>query len=574
MSGEDWKQATVRKQQVIQLVGNNRGWVDGYVCPNCRQTDNIHDGTALHRAASGWVCVCGEPYQGQAEVRTPGDDGLITVSAHINGAVKTNPFLTPTEIRYGKTVKEQQAPDEAWVDAGFTDLGNSKRLVIEHGEKFRYVSDRRGFLVYDGFRWVEDKTCALHRFAKHVVELMHVAAQEIGINNDTGKQLAKHAISSSSKGRIEAMIELAKSDAYISLHPDQLDAIPHILNCQNGAVELTTGLLQTHDPLDYTTKLVPVAYDPDAECPLWDDFIQNTVAAGDTDLAEWIQKAVGYTLTGDMTEQCFFFLYGEGANGKSLFLDVISSILDDYSTAASFDLFLRGSRDNVEHGLAALEGVRLATAIEAPAGRSWNESLLKTITGGDRVRVSRKYQNGYEVQLHSKLWFAANTRPVIQGRDIGIWRRFVPIPCRAHIPKEEQDRGLRRKLLEEAPGILAWAVRGAVRWHDEGGLLPFPEVIEDAVKDYKDSSDTFGRFFAEVCQEDPDAMTPAGEILKAYNHWAKESGERSLNHNTLSEILRNFRAGKFTQKPDAQNRRCWVGIRVIPIKESEQEGFF
>ncbi len=438
---------------------------------------------------------------------------------------------------------------------GLTDLGNAERLVREQGEDLRYCYPWGAWLAWDGRRWARDTTGEVLRRAKATIQaIYHDAAGEP--DDKRRAALVAHARRSEADPRLRAMVHLAESERGMPVQPDDLDVDPMLLGVANGVLDLRGGGLRPHSRDDLLTKLVPVAYDPATACPRWRAFLDR-VFAGDADVVDFVQRAVGYSLTGDTREQVFFFLYGTGQNGKSTFLETLRALLGDYGQAADFSTFLATERDGVRNDLAKLRGARLVTAVEAGEGRRLAEVLVKQVTGGDTITARFLFREFFDFTPVFKLWLGANHKPVIRGTDHAIWRRVRLIPFTVTIPEAERDRDLKAKLRAELPGILAWAVEGCLRWHRDG--LGEPEAVRAATAAYRAEMDVLGDFVAECCVEDSGASVTAAALHAAYTAWAERQGEKPLAPRTFGLRLqeRGFRPRKGTA-----GRREWVGLRL------------
>jgi putative DNA primase/helicase len=433
-----------------------------------------------------------------------------------------------------------------------TDLGNAKMLVARHGQNVRYVPLWGKWLVWDGRRWAVDDTRAVERYAKETVLAMHAAWARVEDDDQRRKRL-RHALRSQDVARLKAMVELAKSESGIPIMPDTLDADPWLLNVQNGTLDLRTGELHPHRREDLMTKLAPVAYDAQAAAPTWEVFLHR-IFGGDADLIRFVQKAVGYSLTGSIREQCLFILYGTGANGKSTFLNAVSTMLGEYASHTPTETLLINRSDGVRNDLARLQGARFVTAVEAEGGRRLAEAQVKQLTGGDKVTARYLYQEHFEFYPTFKLWLAVNHKPIIQGSDYAIWRRIRLIPFTVTIPKPERDKRLGEKLLAELPGILRWAVEGCMGWQQEG--LEPPLVVKGATGEYRAEMDVIAAFIREHCETGPAQVARAGALYAAYCEWCAEVGETPVHQKRFGEELkqRGFTAGKH------QGDRCWHGI--------------
>jgi len=313
------------------------------------------------------------------------------------------------------------------------------------------------------------------------------------------------------------MLSLAESEPGIPIAPDQFDTDPWLLNCLNGTIDLKNGELRPHNRDDLITRMVPVEYDAKATCPLFLKFLDR-IMGGNQSLISFLQKILGYSLTGSTREQCLFFLYGLGANGKSTLLNIVQSLWGDYATRTSSETFLAKKPGSIPNDVAALRGARLAIAVEVEQGRRLAEVLVKEMTGGDTISARFMRAEWFSFKPQFKILLAANHKPIIRGTDFAIWRRIRLIPFTVQIPKEEQDRDLPEKLSAELPGILNWAVAGCLQWHFGG--LELPKEVDDATQDYRAEMDVLGGFIAERCIVDPGADATAAELYKSYTVWA------------------------------------------------------
>ena len=361
-----------------------------------------------------------------------------------------------------------------------TDMGNGYRFAAKHGNDLRYCHPWKTWLVWDGTRWAKDSDGEIVRRAKDTVKSIYAEASHAQDSSDR-RNIANHARRSEANSRLEAMIKQAQSE--LPVLPDELDSDPWLLNVKNGTLDLRTGELRPHNREDMITKFIPVTYDPDAQAPIWHGFLRRILNNNDN-LVTFVQRAIGYSLTGDVSEQVFFMLYGTGANGKSVFLETVQSILgEDYakSTPTSTIMIKNGSQNS--NDLARLAGVRFVTVNEVEDGQNLAESLMKQLTGNDTITARFLYAEHFDYKPQFKLFIRANHKPVIKNTDEGIWRRIRLIPFTVTIPEEERDKRLLQKLKDELPGILAWAVEGCLEWQQYG--LGMPEEVKQAVKEYR-----------------------------------------------------------------------------------------
>jgi putative DNA primase/helicase len=454
-----------------------------------------------------------------------------------------------------------------------TDLGNARRVVTRHGHDLRYCHPWKSWIVWDGTRWAEDQTAeAVRRVKETQASLFRWAAEKIGQLGEVGgddarkAQLAKlsgvlaHALRWESAVRITASLQLAQSEPAVPVLPTELDGHHFLLNCANGTLDLRTGRLRRHRREDLITKLCPVEYYSDAKCPLWDRFLER-VMAGKQSLIDYLRRVIGYCLTGSVAEQALWFFHGAGANGKSTFLGTVLAMLGDYAMQAVSELLMVKNHEAHPTERADLFGKRFVATIETEEGKRMAESLMKQLTGGDKIRARKMRQDFFEFDPTHKILLAANHRPVIRGRDGAVWRRIKLVPFTVTIPDVEKDKDLAGKLRRELPGILAWAVRGCLEWQLDGLIEP-PEVFE-ATKNYRADQDFIHNFLTECCIQSPHAQVRVSALHEAYISW---SGDRNVSAREFNNRVRD--AGYESERGCGGNY-YWRGVGLPARADSE-----
>lgn len=433
----------------------------------------------------------------------------------------------------------------------FTDAGNAERLVRRQGANMIYVPPWKKWGVWNGKRWsFETAGAQMVQWAKETARSILAAASRIA-DADTRRRAAAWALKSESLQRIRAMIELATAEPGVAVFPDQLDVNPWKLNCLNGVVDLREGWLADHRREDFITKLCPVEYRYERTCRTFERFLDR-IFNGKKDLISYLQSALGYGATGSVREQVLFFLYGQGANGKSTLLNAVRETLGpDYASEAPPDL-LMVKRDSHPTERAALFGQRFVTTVEVTEGRRMAEVLVKQLTGGEPIRARRMREDFWSFDPTHTIFLAANHRPEIRGTDLAIWRRIKLIPFSVIIAAEEQDRNLPEKLREEYEGILSWLVRGAVDWFKSGGLCD-PADVTVATREYRLEMDLLGEFLGEMCVEGPDTWAKAADLLEAFRTW---NGKAALSATAFGRRL----AERGFTKDKLRGARIWRGI--------------
>ncbi len=445
-----------------------------------------------------------------------------------------------------------------------TDLGNARRLVRLYGARVRYAPARGSWLVFDGRRWAHDETGEVARHAKATVASIYEEAA-VTQSGEQRKAIASWATKSESEPRLRALIALAKTEPGIPVTIGELDRDPWVLNVANGTLELRTGTLRPHDPKDLITKLADVAYDVDATASRWQSFLAR-VFEGDESVITFVQRAVGYTLTGSIIEQIILLLIGTGANGKSVFVETVRACLGDYATATDFATFLVTKHDAVRNDLARLVGARLVTAVEVDQGGRFSEPVIKTITGGDVITARFLFREFFEFQPQFTMLLAANHKPTVRGTEHAIWRRIKLVPFNVTIPPQEQDRHLLAKLREELPGILRWAVEGCLAWQREG--LGDPSVVRTATERYRDEMDALAGFLDECVVLKASQRSGASVLYRTYVQWCERVGERSTSQRRFGQRLAE--RGFTKSRSGSRGQYVWHGLGLAePPEQSE-----
>jgi P4 family phage/plasmid primase-like protien len=443
----------------------------------------------------------------------------------------------------------QAAPDSF----ACTDYGNAERLVARHGADLRYVHAWKSWLVWDGSRWKPDATDEVERRAKETTRAMFRAAADVD-DDDRRRALALHARKSESGPRLTEMVKRARSEPGVPIEPGELDRDRMALCVRNGIVDLRTGELHEHDRAALHTKQAPINYRADAAAPTWERFLREIMPSAED--RAFLQRAVGYSLTGDVSEHVLFVLHGTGQNGKSVFLEAIRAAMGDYAQQAPPELIVARRGGGVPADVARLHGARFVTASETEDGSRLAESLVKQLTGGDRVVARRLYADFFEFDPTHKIWLATNHKPQVFGSDEAIWRRIRLVPFEVTIPKDRRDKRLAHTLRTELPGIVAWAVEGCLEWQ-RYGLGESTNVLA-ATAEYRSESDVFGAFLEDTCVVGEAETVAAQSLYQEYEIWASNSNLRPMSMVAFGRKLaeRGFKR----DRQGKANVRVWRGV--------------
>ncbi|MDE5768025.1 MAG: hypothetical protein K2H82_01425 [Oscillospiraceae bacterium] len=428
----------------------------------------------------------------------------------------------------------------------FDDTGNAERLFDMYGEIFRYFYTEHKYLYYINGKWHFDNIGYERRIADAVINAMENDVNLYADDEKILKQFQKHV--TKSRNFIPKTNMLKEAQHYAPVLPEMLDRNKTIIGVRNGILDLRTGKLKPHDKNAFLTKQIALDYHPDAPKPaLWLKFLDD-IFQSDQELIRYIQKAIGYSLTGSTQEQCAFFLYGTGNNGKSTFLELIRSIMGDYANNIQPEtIMVKQKAGNAQTSdIARLKGARMVTSSETNENVRLNEALLKQMTGGDIMTVRKLYCEEFEFSPEFKIWMATNHKPVIRGTDTGIWRRVHMIPFNACIPANKVDKRLKYKLAKESGQIFKWMADGCLLWQEEG--LEMPKVVYDAVKEYRREMDVIGTFLSACCTTGSGEVK-ASQLYAVYAKWCSENGEYCFPNSKFGqEISKNFQK---TRKKDA-----------------------
>ena len=380
------------------------------------------------------------------------------------------------------------------------DTGNAERFADMFKTKLRYNFKEKAWLYWNGERWITDTQNLVEQLQDDLLASMcgetDTVAQVYGQYSEMSKMFVRHVKASRSVKNRKAMLELAKHHMPIS--PELLDSYPMFLNTPSGIVDLKTGETRPHLPGFFLTKITKAKLSDSFYCPLWEKFL-NDIFAGDSDLIRYVQKAVGYTLSGSTSEQCLFFLYGTGQNGKSTFLDIIREIMGGYALNIQPEtIMIKSTPNSISSDIARLKGARFVTSVEPNEGARLNEGFIKQLTGDDTVTARKLYCEEFEFKPEFKLWIATNHKPLLKGTDTGLWRRIHMIPFTVQIPDDKVDKNLKSKLLKELPEILRWCLEGCLLWQEDG--LNMPKAVRDGVNDYRREMDVLSEFIEDRCE--------------------------------------------------------------------------
>lgn len=474
---------------------------------------------------------------------------------------EANNIYTPKEekepLRYALShIFDTKEKELEYPIRSYDDTGNADRFVDRYGNLYKFSYVEKKFYIYDGTKWTIDDRGSIRKLIDEMIESMKnekiIHSEEIPEEDakEFFQKFYKKTRGTQSKKNITDELKHRRP-----VTPDSFDKDDMLLNVSNGYIDLTSRELYKHDIDKMFSQKANTDYSEKMQPSVWLDFL-NDIFAGDKEVIRYIQKALGYSLTGSTREQVMFILHGKGRNGKSIFVETIAEILGDYSNNMQAKSLMVKKNDNVNTDIARLSKARFVTSSEPNEGFRFDEGLIKQITGGDKVTARFLYAEEFEYTPKFKIWVSTNHKPIIRGTDDGIWRRLILIPFEVQIPEEKVDKDLKYKLLREAPAILNWITEGAYMWMQEG--LNMPEKLKDAGKSYRTEMDVIEQFIEDKCRRIEGGKSIANELYETYKKWADDNNEYKMDKNKFGK--------KMKEKFDSKRMNTGVnyfGIEIV-----------
>ena len=437
-----------------------------------------------------------------------------------------------------------------------TEFGLAERLVDSCGHDLHYCPAWKSWLIYDGQRWREDDKRHVELLTKQVIRAIKT---EVDDSDDPKFQLKMLAFAQRSEQAkiVKAMLHLATSEPEIPVVPEELDRDDMLLNITNGTLDLTTGTLQPHCRNNLITKLAPTDYDPKAKCPRWLSFIEE-IACGDKEIVQFLQRAVGYCLTGSMKEQVVFLIQGDGSNGKTTFIETLRGTLGDYSAQIQGQSFLKSAYSGAYNDLTALIGARFVSVTEFARNSDFATEILKQVSGGDPVRARFLYREAFSFVPKCKIWLSVNHLPKVDDPSHAFWRRLHVIPFKFMVDDKTQDKDLLQKLLAERSGILTWALEGCMAWQRCG--LGSAKIVDDSTEHYRATSNTVQQFLDNACQLGATLKSLSAILYQAYKDFCEQTNSTSVNRTEFGKML-----GELGFKSKRGSRGAHFRIGLAPL---------
>ncbi len=447
----------------------------------------------------------------------------------------------------------------------YNDDFNAKIFIDKFKNDLCYSKPLGGWqLAREGF-WFPDENHIIKKYALQIYELLkeNFENQPFTGTEEQKRYLASHIKSTGMDSKLNSMINCAQPS--MTIETNKFDADGNLFNLKNFTLALNDGNLQAHDPLNYLTKISNVQFDIAATCPKWLKFLDE-IFLRKQEIIDFMQRAVGYALSTSTKEQCIFILHGIGNNGKGVFLNVLAHMMGNYAAFCPASTFIRKNNNQIPNDVAMLRGSRMVIASESNQNVSFDEALIKQLTGGDTISARFLNKEWFSFKPTFKIFFMTNHAPNIRDAGVGIWRRIRMIPFNLKITpgSPEENKDLTEELLEEIPGIFNWAYRGYLSW-SVNGLNP-PEEITNATNKYRAGEDDIGQFIDDYCNISQDAIMPINEFknkFKIVNGYFKS--QKILNEYMIAHDF----------KPDRRyinnvRQRVWIGIKFNENYQQEK----
>lgn len=440
------------------------------------------------------------------------------------------------------------------------DQGRGLRMKDQFATVLKFNAVDKKWFFFNGSYWQEDiGNQRVELAAERVANSIKKEKPELSFSTKTDEDKAMnewYRFQKDSRSHMAKMHMIDEFKKYVIVKHGEFDKEDMLLNTESGYVDLSNGELHDHDIDKKFSHQTLAEYSDNVDAPLWEKFL-NQIFNSDEELIHYVQKAIGYSFTGSVDEQCLFILNGRGRNGKSVFSNVISDVAGNYAKQMNVQTIVakKNQSGSANSDIARLEGARIVTSSELNEGDRFDESLVKQLTGGDKILARFLYGSEFEYKPKFKIWMATNHLPIIRGTDDGIWRRIKIIPFNIQIPKEKVDKKLEYKLKAEYTGILNWIVQGAIMWQQEG--LEDPEAVRQVIENYRAEMDPLDAFLEECCTTGQNYSIKARDMYDAYHEWAKESEEYKMSMTKFGREM-----SKKLLRVKKRDGWCYVGLKL------------
>lgn len=492
------------------------------------------------------------------------DAALLYIGYLVVIAIQPNPKPVLPPYEYPEYVPLSVAHDI--IGNNFNHAWIAERFIERYQNVVRYCAPMEKYYVWDGGRWVPDDYKEIQRLCHdHIIDLIHDE------HSSESEPLLKRLVGSISAYGIRGVMFFLECNR-LTVRKEELDADPDRVNVLNGVINLGNCEYEPPDRDRFITRRMNVEFDPEATCPLWMDHL-NLIFAGDRETIESFQMIAGYSLLRANPEQLFFIHHGAGENGKSVTVNVLSQIFGEYALNADPRTFQHRRSDDatVRCDVARLYGAHLVTALESGNDVRLNESLLKAITGNDKITSRHLWEEEQESKLEAKIWFITNHEPLIKDSTWGMLRRIIKIPYAVQIPIDKRDDQIEQKLIAESPGIFNWMLDGLMRWYENGRKLKLSKAITDATVQFRSSIDEFREFFEtdiEITGKETDRVLKQSLFEHFCLWYSDRNGEQpAIRQQAFNKICLDH---KITKDHRARSGKWeWIGVRILSSLERE-----
>ncbi len=444
--------------------------------------------------------------------------------------------------------------------------GVSELFALCYNDLARYCQENSSWYTYSKGKWVRDEH-GLFTMGKLVefTRLLTLYANGIEDSSTREKYLKFCSKLGNRKFRENILRDATNKDALI-ISAAEFDANPFLINCQNGTLDLNTFEFHPHNSADLLTMMTAIEYKPGIICDRWERFI-NEIMLGDADKIDYVQKALGYSITGDPSCECMFLIWGSTTrNGKSTMLNTIEHLLGDYSSVSPVSIICKQSQGkNAESAapmIASLKGKRFVTMAESEQYGKLDEEAIKQMTGGEEIKARNLYEKPVTFLPQFTLWLSCNALPIVNDRSLFYSSRLRVIEMNRHFREEEQDNTLKSvfKTADAMQGIFNWLVEGYRKFKAEG--LQMPESVKQTVKKYEKENDLVAQFLDEHTVIKQNAFTRQKDLYDAYKNWCKQNGSYVCTSRKLSAEM-DAHSERYTEK---KIRNGYIGYADLQIK--------
>jgi len=437
-----------------------------------------------------------------------------------------------------------------------SDLGNAQILAELHSDKLKFNHTSGEWLIWNGQYWEKDNRSNRYNYATDVSKYRQ--NKSIKLERDKEKvEMLRYGIRCGDKVKIDAMLKVAATLPEIATVSDNWDKDELVFQCKNGILLLNTGDFIEGKPGHMNSQCSGVFYDPDATSPIFDRFIVE-VMNGDRELTDYLLMALGYSLSGLTDEQCMFILDGDGANGKSVLLDLMAYVFGDYLVHTRFDAFLKKFNSTSTNDLARLSKARMVKANESGVGKNWDEERIKEITGGDKITARFLYREYFDYRSRVKLWCATNHLPKTNDYSDAFWRRMIVIPFERKFKGDGRNPNILSELKRESSGILNRLFQGFQKWTNSSLKSP-PIRVNNAATEYKTENDVVAQWVEEAGVKNGGGNFKLAKIVyQAYVKWHEKNGAG----NPVSQRMFGKRMNSFgLESIKKSGNRVYVGLQ-------------